>query len=95
MFTDTFKDLPGVQIYINDVIVWGVDEKQHNDRLKVVFERAKSANVRFNQNNCKFGVPEVKYLGHIFTKDGLKPDGDKEKAILDMEIPKDKIQLPT
>jgi len=61
MFTDTLKDFPGVEIYINDIVVWGVDEKQLNDRLKEVFERAKSANVRFNKNKCKFGVPEVKY----------------------------------
>ena len=33
------------------------------------------------------GLEEIKYLGHIFTKDGLKPDQTKIEAVLKMPTP--------
>lgn len=31
--------------------------------------------------------------GHVFTRDGLKPDSEKIRAILEMEEPKDRKEL--
>ena len=36
---------------------------------------------------------EVNYLGHIVSKDGLKPDPDKVKAIDQMPEPTDREQI--
>lgn len=72
-FTNIFEGLQGVEVYINDIIVWGSNEDEHQKRLEKVLERAKNAGVRFKRNNCKFGVSEVRYVGHIFSTDGLKP----------------------
>ena len=35
-------------------------------------------------------VDEVKYLGTIITKEGMKPDPTKVKAIIEMTTPTDK-----
>lgn len=45
-FKDIFDGLPGVEIYIDDVIVWATNKEEHNQRLEAVLERAKCANVR-------------------------------------------------
>lgn len=94
-FKELFNELPGVEVYIDDIIIWGDNEKQHNERLKNVFDRLRKANVRLNKTKCKFGVSEVKYLGHILSSDGLKPDKEKINAILEMEEPKNKKELQT
>ena len=40
-------------------------------------------------DKCKFAVPKVDYLGYIFTQEGIKPDLEKIKAIINIELPKD------
>lgn len=92
-FKEVFEGLPGVEVYIDDIIVWGKNKEEHNNRLKAVLERAYTAGVRFNKKKCKFCVNEVRYVGHVFTKDGLKLDQEKVSAILNLEEPKDKKQL--
>lgn len=89
-FKKVFEGLEGVEVYIDDILVWGINETDHNKKLKAVLERAKQNNVRFNKQKCHFGVTEVKYMGHVFSGEGLKPDNAKVRAILKMSIPKKK-----
>ncbi|KAL7880974.1 hypothetical protein SRHO_G00032280 [Serrasalmus rhombeus] len=42
---------------------------------------------RLNKEKCKIGLEEIKYLGHILSKDGLKPDPSKIEAIRKMPTP--------
>ena len=46
-----------------------------------------------NFNKLQLRVPEVKYLGTIITADGMKPDPDKVKAIVDIPTPTDKADV--
>lgn len=84
-FENIFHDIPGIEVYIDDLVVWGENEKQHADRLNRMCKRK---NVKFFKNKCKFGLSEVKYVGHIISKECIKPDSDKVKGILEMEVPK-------
>ena len=43
-----------------------------------------------NKKKCQFLCKEVKYIGHIITPDGLKPDPEKITAITQMPAPTDK-----
>ena len=40
--------------------------KQHLKDLRDVFERLKSTNLKLNFEKCKFALPEVKVLGHLY-----------------------------
>lgn len=62
-------------------------KKQHDTRVHAVLERAEKAGVRLNIAKCEFGRQEVKFLGHIISAEGVKPDPDKTKAIQDMREP--------
>ena len=64
--------------------------QEHDSILRQVLERAKERNVRFNFSKLQLRVPEVKYLGTIISADGMKPDPDKVKAIVDIPTPTDK-----
>lgn len=37
----------------------------------------------------KFQLSEVKFIGHTITAEGLKPDPEKVKAVLDLPNPTD------
>lgn len=42
------------------------------------------------REKCNFLLYEIKYLGHIFTREGVKPDPEKVRAVKDFPIPKTK-----
>ena len=41
----------------------------------------------------KFKVAELKYVGHVISEEGLKPDHKKVEAIIKMPTPRNKQQL--
>ena len=41
-----------------------------------------------NGDKCKFHKEEVKFLGHIVSKDGVRADPEKTSAIREMEVPR-------
>lgn len=85
--------MEGVEVYIDDIMVWGSTKEEHDDRLKEVMRRAKEHGVKFNKEKCVFHVNEIKFLGHIFDSEGMKPDEDRVRAILKMPTPTDKNEL--
>lgn len=89
VFTEIFSDIKNVKIYIDDLIIYARDEKEHDEILKQVLVRAEQKGVKFNKSKCKFGVREVKYVGHILSEEGIKVDGEKVEAIRQMRNPQD------
>ena len=88
--SQTFEGLPGVECIMDDILVWGSNEEEHYQRLKSVLDKAKQMNLKLNKDKCQIEKTEIKYIGHILSKDGLKADPDKIKAVLDMPAPTDK-----
>lgn len=84
-----FGDLD-VCIYFDDIIVAGVDQEDHDRKLRQLLQRAKECNVKFNRDKIQLNQSEVNYLGHIVSKEGLKPDPEKVRAIENMPNPEDK-----
>lgn len=54
-----------------------------------MLDRAREINLRLNPLKCKFRLDQVCYVGHIFTKEGLKADPTKTEAINKMPVPED------
>ena len=90
---ETFGDIPGVHCIIDDMIIAGEDDKDHDQILKKVMERARLKNVKFNQSKIQFRVPQVHFMGNIVTADGLRPDDSKVQAIVNMPPPDGKPAL--
>lgn len=65
------------------------NSKQHSERLDAVLRRLRDANVTLNEAKCEFEKDNVKFLGHIVGKDGVKVDPSKIEAITKMEPPTD------
>lgn len=86
---EVFGDLD-VCIYFDDIIIAGKDQEEHDLKLRRLLQRAREYNVRFNREKIQHNQSEVNYLGHIVSKDGLKPDPEKVKAIEQMPNPENK-----
>ncbi len=79
--------------YIDDVLIFAKDKNEHDRHLRQVLERARKINLRFNEEKINIGTHEVKCLGHILSKDGIKPDPSKVQAIVEFKTPEDKPAL--
>jgi transposase InsO family protein len=87
------ENVDGVDSFIDDIICWGRTKSEHDERLNNLLKRAREINLKFNKDKCKLCVEEVTYLGHVFNKNGMKPDPEKIRAIKDMPSPNDKKSL--
>ncbi|XP_039890321.1 uncharacterized protein K02A2.6-like [Simochromis diagramma] len=84
------EGLEGVRVYVDDIIIWGSTMQEHNERLIRVFERVRKYGLKLNKSKCQFGVQEIVFLREKLSAQGVQPDQDKVKAILDMPRPTDK-----
>ena len=48
------KGLEGVVCLVNDVLVYGKDQKQHDERLRAVRERLQREGLTLNREKCTF-----------------------------------------
>lgn len=78
----------GCIIYIDDVIVFGSDCKEHDLRLEKVRRRLLERNVALNEGKCIYGVTEISFLGHVLSVNGIKPGEDKLESIRKFRAPK-------
>ena len=71
------QDIPGVVVYIDDVLITGPDESGHVVVLEEVLRRMEQAGLRLSKGKCLFMAPSVEYLGYKIDADGLHPLPEK------------------
>ncbi|XP_032230541.2 uncharacterized protein K02A2.6-like [Nematostella vectensis] len=79
-----------VEIIVDDFLIHGKDISDVDRKMIAVLERSREVGLKFNPKKIKLRVPEVSYVGHVFTSEGLKPDPEKVRAISEMPPPSDK-----
>lgn len=52
---------------------------EHLTNLAQVFDCFKEANLKLQPAKCHFAVKEVKFLGHIISRQGVRVDSDKQQ----------------
>ena len=83
-----FQGLP-VEIIMDDFLIHG-NANNIDQKVRLILDRSREVGLKFNPDKIKLRVPEVSYVGHLLTAQGLKPDPAKVKAISDMPPPTDK-----
>lgn len=74
--------------YIDDIIIYGADKTEHDERLKKVLQRLKENNVTLNKNKCLYGVEQLEFLGHNLSPKGITPTTDKIADIKNFRAPR-------
>ena len=77
--------LEGVLLLMDDVLVFGKDQKKHDEHLQAALKRIKEARATLNPAKCFFS--QLRFLGHIFDQEGIRADLDKTSAITVMKPP--------
>ena len=72
---------------MDDVLVFGRDQEEHDKRLEAVLRRVQSAGVTLNPSKCEFSKNQIKFLGHIVNQNGVQADPAKTLAVLELPPP--------
>ena len=65
------RGLPMVSVYIDDIVVSGKTQEEHLHNLNEVLQRLQSAGLHLKKEKYSFCLPEVDYLGHTISAEGL------------------------
>lgn len=91
--TETLSHINNIIIYQDDVLILTRDRDSHLKVLREVLTTLRGKGIKLNVKKCKFMCSEVDYLGHIFDRQGVHPNPDKIKSILDAPAPGNVKQL--
>ncbi|XP_053391905.1 uncharacterized protein LOC123552774 [Mercenaria mercenaria] len=95
VISEILDDIDGVEVIMDDILVTGTNTEEHDQRLKEVLQRLEDNNLKLSKDKCDIRKSYVSYVGHTLTSDGLKPDPEKIRAVLDMKPPQNKQQVKT
>ena len=59
--------------YLDDIIVYSSNWKEHMQHLELVFNRLRGAGLTVKERKCTFGCGTCVYLGHMVGGGTIKP----------------------
>ena len=92
---ENLEGLKGVFRVFDDILITGEGdtqaeaERDHDANLISFLHRCREKNLKLNEDKLMLRCKEVPFIGHLLTREGLKPDPRKVEAILDMPKPTD------
>ena len=87
------KDIPGVVVYLDDILITGHTDADHLRSLQEALSRLERAKLRLWKEKCSFMGSLVTYLGYRIDKEGLHPLADEVKALKQVPQPRNITEL--
>ena len=85
---EIIEGLDGTVNLIDDILIHGRTQEEHDERLRKVLKRLEEANLTLNKEKCLFSKNKMAFLGQVVDGDsGVQPDPEKVAAIVDMPTP--------
>ena len=77
-----------VIVFLNDILVYSKDLKNHNTHLRVVLETLRKEQLYAKLSKCEFWLNEVSFLRHIVLKEGIRVDPKKIEVVVEWKPPR-------
>nr|GEW13887.1 putative reverse transcriptase domain-containing protein [Tanacetum cinerariifolium] len=82
-----------VTVFIDDILIYSKDEKEHEEHLKAILELLKKEELYAKIFKCEFWIPKVQFLGHVIDCQGIHVDPAKIESIKDWASPKSPTEI--
>ena len=86
-------DIDGVINIWDDLLIHAKTVSEHNEILLKVLTRFRDNGLTLNLVKCEFLKDSIEFYGHVFSKDGMKPNPAKVEAILNAKRPENQKAL--
>ncbi|GJR26604.1 putative ribonuclease H-like domain-containing protein [Tanacetum coccineum] len=74
-------------VFIDDILVYSKDEKEHGKHLKIILELLKKERLYTKFYKCDFWLDSVQFLGYVIDRNGVHVDPAKIEAIKSWAAP--------
>jgi transposase InsO family protein len=74
--------------YLDDLIGAAESEEKLLQKLELVLDRFRKSKLKIHPKKSHFGVPEVRFLGHIFDRNGYRIDSSKFSILEQYPVPR-------
>nr|XP_043633164.1 uncharacterized protein LOC122604340 [Erigeron canadensis] len=68
-------------VFIDDILIYSKTKKEHEVHLRQALELLRTEKLYGKFSKCEFWLEEVKFLGPVVNKDGIKVDPSKIEAV--------------
>ncbi|KAG0439402.1 Retrovirus-related Pol polyprotein from transposon [Dictyocoela muelleri] len=69
-----FSNLNFVKVYLEDLVIYSRNQKEHDTHLETVFRIINDNNLKINFDKSQFYKESVLFFGHYISKDGITAD---------------------
>ena len=92
---EIFSNVLNVFGIVDDILVIGYDADgaDHDEAAHRVLRQCKEVNLKLNKDKCHFRCTSIPFFGEVILRDGVQPDPQKIKVLMDMLAPKYKKEL--
>lgn len=80
-------------VYLDDIIVFSKDFPQHIERTLQVLDKIQGACVKLKPEKCHLFCPKATFLGHLVSKEGIQPNRESIRKILEWPTPQNVTEL--
>ena len=81
------QNCPNAQNIMDDIIVHGVTQEQHDECLKNVLNVLREKGLTLNREKCEFNMSEIVFMGNVVSEHGVGPTESKVQDVLDARTP--------
>ena len=87
LVAQTLADCPGTIAYVDDILVFGSSQKEHDHNLHKALARLEAKDFRLQLSKCHISVSEIQFLGHVISAAGIRPNTSNVEAIQNAPTP--------
>ena len=85
---EVLQGVEGARNISDDIIVFGKNQVDHDEALRVVLQRMRENNLTANPDKCLFNQSSIDFFGHHFSADSISADDKKISSLINASAPK-------
>nr|QBG82614.1 peroxidase 64 [Papaver somniferum] len=90
LMNEVFRDYlrKFILVFFDDIFLYSKSWEEHIEHIKIVLSILMTNKLYVKKEKCTFGQEEVKYLGHVISRECVEMDPDKVATVLDWPKPR-------